>query len=174
MTRAASLLGLMIALALAFGACGDGEKKDGGDGAAGPLTLEQYFDKLQPLATKLDEDGNALDQRIRGTLDIDEAKSVFGEYVTVLEGFVDELETLEPPAQAQQAHDGAVAAGRAFAAEFQRAVDQGRDAETFEDLFAGAEGESFGAASEAFTATCFALEQVADDNGITVDLGCRE
>ena len=170
-----AFLALVAGLTLAFGilaaACGDGDGDGGGDGG---LTLEEYFQQLETLSTKLDDDAGALGEQMQATQDVEEGKAIFAQFVGVLEAFVADLEALDAPDEAQAAHDEAVAAGSAFLAEFQSAVDASQDATTFEEIFAATESEGFTGADEAFTATCVAMEGIATDNSITVDLGCED
>ena len=155
-------------LVLLAGACDDG------GGQSGPLTLEDYFQELEGPATVLDGDSNALDGELAAAGTVEEARAVFTQYPGVLQAFLDDLDEIDPPAEAADAHNETLETGAAFLTEFQNAIDSASDATTFEELLAATESEAFVTASDAFTATCLALTEIAADNGITVDLGCEE
>ena len=147
---------------------------DGGGGRSGPLTLEDYFQELEGPASVLDGDSNALDGELAAVDTVEEARAVFTQYPGVLQAFLDDLDEIDPPAEAADAHNETLETGAAFLTEFQNAIDSASDATTFEELLAATESEAFVTASDAFTATCLALTGIAADNGITVDLGCEE
>ena len=85
------------------------------------------------------------------------------------------LDDLEPPAEAETAHNELVAAVGPIPALFNDVAQQVPDTVTLEesenyDPFPGGEGtEPLQRLDEA----CAALEQVAADNGIEVDLACE-
>lgn len=151
-----------------------GCKNDGDGGGGDGLTLEGYFQELEALATVLDEDSNTLDSELTAADTVEEARVVLARFPGVLQAFLDDLDAIDPPAEAADAQNDAVEKGTAFLAEFQSAIDSAGDATTFDELFAATQGEAFTTASDAFTATCLTLTGIATDNGITVDLGCEE
>lgn len=160
------VVGLLVAFGVAAGAC---TSKDGK-----AVTLEEYFQELDGLDNRTTEDFDALDTELGDNPDIEQLRDVFPQYLDIFDDFLAGLEGLEPPDEVQDAHDEAVEAGQAFRVEFGALVDQAADAETVEDFFAAAEGETFAAADQRFTDACLALQGIADENSITVALDCEE
>ena len=168
-------LALIAALLLTIGAiaaaCGGG-----GDGDS--QTIGQYFERLETLAASFDDRGTELEEGFDITADtsddelIELSRDFLRGGLTVLEDFVDDLDGLDPPAEAADAHDTAVDAGKAAIAALQDVVDRFDDVESAADL-AGLFEDAF-ADSESFSEGCFALQEIADDIGISVDLQCGE
>jgi hypothetical protein len=163
----------LLALALAFAAgCGGG-----GDA----LTLEEYFDEVLALSETFDAEGSALEEQFNAenpTTDeerIELAEEFFNEALTVLEEFVGGFEDLDPPPETEAAHEETVSAGNAAIDSLHEIIDQVGEAETqaeLEELFVQFLGT--GTAFDTFSKTCFSLQEIADDEGIDVDLLCGE
>ena len=170
-------LAIIAALLLTIGAiaaaCGGG-----GDGGGDSLTIEQYFERLEALATSFDDRGTELEEGFDITADtsddelIELSRDFLGGGLAVLQDFVDDLDGLNPPAEAADAHSAAVDAGKAAIAALEDVVDRLDDvgsAADVEALF-----EDVVADSESFSEGCFALQEIADDTGSPVDLQCGE
>ena len=136
------------------------------------LTLEEYFEELQALDDRFEEESAQLDAAF-DTEDLDEIKSAFDAGTTAAGEFVDGIDALEPPDEAQEAHDEAVAAGTEFVDALETFNDEVQDAESTEAL-SEIDFAAIGDASERFTAACLDLEGVAVENSIEVDLNCEE
>lgn len=165
-TRVALIAGIALAGATFAIACGD----DGGE-----LTLQEYFDKLQEIDDENQTRSEEIDQELEalGEEDFDKARDLLKEQADEFDRFVNEIEGLEPPAEAADAHDEAVEALRALVAEFKKANDAIEDADSFEDAdaaFSEVDFSQFDRASEA----CRQLEAIAADNDITTDLNCDD
>ena len=174
----APLLGALV-LAIAFaGACG------GGNGGGDELSLEDYFAQLKTMSNELEQRGNDVESRFNADLEnitsVDAAVAVLGpalvEFEQVAQDFVDSLNGLNPPAEAEELHnqltdvyqEGANAlvdlGGRLDSIESeQELATLGTDVETqFNDL--GTRSDDL----------CFQLQNLADDQSIDVDLSCGD
>jgi hypothetical protein len=159
------LLGLLLSVSLGV-AC-----KDSG----GSLSLEEYFAKLEELDQKFEADSATADaESAEAGEDVDAIKDSFGEFVALIEDFVNELDDVDPPSEVEDAHNAGVEAGRDIQEEFERVIDKAQDAETLEELGAIFEDEELNAASDRFTQACLDLEQIAADNNIDADLNCDD
>jgi hypothetical protein len=159
-------LGMLAGFGVAAGAC----TSDGGSA----LTLEEYFQQLDELDNRSNDQFGELDSQLGEEPDIDAVKEVFPQYVDIVDEFFAGLEDLEPPDEAKDAHDEAIEAGQAFREEFGALVENSGDAETVDEVFAGFESEAFTTADQRFTDACLALQEIADENSITVDLTCGD
>lgn len=169
-------LALIAALLLAFvviaAACGSGD--DDGDS----LTNGQYFERLETLAGRFDDRGTELEEGFDITSDtsddelIELSRDFLGGGLAVLQDFIDDLDDLNPPAEVADAHNTAVDAGKAVIAALEDVVDRVDDVRSAADL--EALFEDVVADSESFSEGCFALQEIADDIGISVDLQCGE
>ena len=162
---------LLLSFATLAAACGD-------DGET--LTLEEYFQRLDAVDNEADERGQALEDEFPQAFEEPKPTQEFINSLTALvRDFVDSLEQIDPPAQVEDAHNDAAAAGTDFAQVLEEAAPQIEGVESASeleemlgDLFA--EDSEFAAADEQFTNSCVALQQIADDNEIDVDLECEE
>lgn len=171
----APLLGALV-LAIAFaGACGGGGET---------LSLEQYFTELERLSGDLRDRGGEVEDEFNDQLasvaSVDDAKEVLGPalaaYEDVARDFVDGLDGLNPPSEAEDLHG-----------QIRDIYEEGADA--LVDL--GEEIDSIETESELITLgndvatqfddlgtrsddVCFELQGLADGNAIDVDLRCGE
>jgi hypothetical protein len=157
--------GALVAFGAVAGAC---------TSSGGALTLEEYFQELDDLDNQTTENFDAIDTELGDDPSLEQVQDAFPRYLDIFNDFIGDLEDLNPPDEVQDAHDEAVEAGQAFREELSTFVDQAADAETLEELFASAENEAFDTADQRFTDACLALEGIAGDNSITVDLDCEE
>lgn len=151
-----------VAVALTAAACGGG----GSDS----LTLEEYFDEIEALDKRFNEDSDALDAAFNSD-DLDEIKGAFEDGAANVEEFVNELDSIDPPDEVQEAHDEAVSAGGELVTAFKAMSDDVQNVESVDDLVS-LNTDDAAAASERFTAACFDIQQVATDNEIEVTLSC--
>lgn len=166
-------------LALGFAACDD----DGGSG--GELSLAEYFERLIDLDDEYEERGNELDEGFEDAFDDvdvgeegaitdeqrDAMREVIGRGVSLLNDFADDLDDLNPPAEAEDAHQEYVEATRDFADRFDEIREDLDDVEDAGDFL----GLIFTLAGDAqdFADACTALEEFAADNNIKADLDCE-
>lgn len=175
----ASILGVFLGLSVVGVACG------GGNGGGGDeLSLEDYFAQLKTMSNELEQRGDDVESRFNADLEniisVDEAVAVLGpalvEFEQVAQDFVDSLNGLNPPAEAEELHNqltdvyqegaGALAdlGGRLDSIESeQELATLGTDVETqFNDLGTRSDG------------LCFQLQDLADEQSIDVDLSCGD
>ena len=165
---------LIVVLLVAFGAiaaaCGGGGE---------PLTLREYFQRLAKVFTDADERFEALtDQCVEDVepegAEIEATRCFFDASVRVFRDALDETNDLDPPAEAEAAHEELVNAGAdlaQFIGEFGEQLADTESASELEELFGE---ESFADAGERFEEACFDLEEIARENDIEVDLDCED
>ena len=175
--KAYLLSAVVLALAAVAFACGGG-----GDGK---LSLDEYFQKIDEVqenndatfATQeaeagepsADATGEELAQFLR--------ESVTSSAATLRDSGAAAAD-IEPPDEVADAHADIVAAINDLVAAIDDMADSVPDTLTLAELEnAGAtffNSDELNAADEQFVAACNALEEIASDNGITVDLACEE
>lgn len=154
----------IIGVAMLGAACSDDD--------GGALTLDAYFEKLQKLDDQFEEDSAALDAAFESQ-DLDDIKSAVADGTDSTEEFIDDLDALEPPADAQEAHDEAVTAGKEFLVALRDFNDDVQDADST-DALQEIPFDAIGEASDAFNDACLGLEALAADKDIELDLNCEE
>jgi len=167
---AAGAMGLLLAFGAVTGAC-----KNGGGGGA--LTLEEYFQQLDELDDEFETRSNEIDSTIESLSDeefLEQAPELLGEQADLVEEFLDGLEDLDAPEEAAALQDEALSAGREVVELFRGLVEDIDAAETVDDVFAVFDQEDFNAAIDRFDQVCLDAEQLAADNGITIDLNCED
>lgn len=172
-------LPLIAALVLAIGtmaaACGaDGEE----------LTLEEYFhrmavvhgeagDQVEALAAEASEmlASASTDEEV-----IDANRDFLNASALVFNDLIDDLDALDPPAQAEASHNELVAGVVAQAAVMEDFADQYEDVKTWSEAQKIADEivEALDAVQLRELDACFTLQRIADDNGVAVDLECGE
>ena len=163
---AAVLLALMAA-------CNGG---DGGDS----LTIEQYFAELERIGNdaqaRIDEiDLPELDADASFEESRDALADFFAASTEVSGDAIGEVQNLEPPAEVEDEHDRYVESLGEIPEISSDLEQRIRDAETEEEYEEVVGNENpLGAVGDEVTAACDALQQIADDNEIEVDLGCAE
>ena len=154
-------------LVAAFAAC-DG---DGG------LTLEEYFQQLETLdqdaeagieALGFPEEFASEEERVLAIQDF------FAASVPIIANFVDAIDDLDPPTEAEDAHNEAVDAGRDFVIEAEDLTNELADVESSSELEEVFDAPEYDAASDRFDQACFDLQDIADANSIDVDLTCED
>lgn len=160
------MLGSFV-LAIVAAACGGG------------LSLEEYFSKMDNLQTSFDQQGTALQTQVQsdlqGVTDSEEQLTVFKGFLedslTATDDLVAELEALDPPGEAQEAHDDFVAAGKAVRDGLADVIDRYDEFGSIEEISQFFTTELADVEQQG-TDACGALQAVADDNEIDVDLNC--
>ena len=144
------------------------------------LTLEEFFQQSQAISDDYEERANTLSRDFPGTGDedyqaywvfVDKRNALFAE-------FLDELDTLNPPSEAEDAFDEFLTAGSEFAESQEGLADLFGEAESFTELSQlSRESEAasaFSASQERYQDACRSLQEIADANGIVADLECSE
>ena len=161
---------LMLTFGFVAAACGD-------DGGGGALTLGEFFQRVQELDDEFESRTDELDSQFN-ELDegssVDDAVDLLEQQVALVEEFIDGLADLEPPDEAADLHAEAVDAGRDVEDAFNGLLDQAQDAGSIDELFGTFESGEFDEVFARFEQVCLDAEQLAADNGITVDFDCEE
>ena len=187
--RTAALVG--VALALIVAACGgsDDSRIEDLEATAAVLSLEATITALTFEATVTAITGDALheyfgeleslSQGYASDLDALDAGESLDEFVTFVEAlhsathdFVDDLDGLDAPADVEDAHSEAVTAGRELADMYDNAITVLDLSETVEDAQLVLTGPGLVASQDRFTASCNALQGIANSNALDVDLRC--
>jgi len=150
-------------------------------GGGGGLSLEEYFQQADEIFADRDDQAQALqeeafpedasEEEIAGHL-----RESFQGLAQIAADFGTALQGVRPPAEAEDAHNGLVAAVEPIPALFESIATDVPETLSLEeseqyDPFPGGEGtEPLIALDQA----CAALQQVADDNDIDVDLECGQ
>lgn len=157
----------MAALALVvLAACGGDDE----------LTLDVYFAEIQVMDDEFEERTSAIE--FGGDSETDEdairdSRVPIASTADILRDFVNDLDTMTPPALAAEQHEESVQAGRDLVQTYVDLLDTLLVAETikeFGDLMV--ENNDLGPAVRRFQASCDSLVEVAVENGITVDFNC--
>lgn len=152
-------------------------------GGGGELSLEEYFERLDAAEDRSDEESNAAQEQLDEALSADKSeqeaiegtRSAFNAFVRVIDDFLEDLEEIDAPAEAEEQHKEALAAGRQYAAALDDVVERLADADSgaeLEETLLEFESEEFTAVDQRFTDSCFALEALAEENDIEEDLDC--
>ena len=168
-------LALIALLLLAFGAftavaCGDDSE-----------ALKEYFDRVAAADEQIDQQLEALENptdREFASAE-EELAAIQGFYNAtppLIRDFISVLEEIDPPAEVEDAHKEVVDAARASAEEWEAQADQLNEAESLRDLIAKlfVENLALKAAGERFAEACLAVQDIADENEIDVDLDCED
>lgn len=180
MLRAVLITMLSMAIA-AFGAAAAACDDGGGES----LTLEEYFERFTAIDQNVDAEIEELfadfpdvsdEEFFANDANLPLIKSIFEGFPRVLREALDELAGLDPPAEAEDAHDALLDAGRDLQAAFEQANEDIADVETAAEAQAisQARDEEVAPAEQAFDEACLALVGVATENGLTVDVSCDD
>jgi hypothetical protein len=153
-----------IALTAALVACGGGSDK--------PLTLEQYFEKIDTLTQELRDKETPILDTLGTSDEVGRLKGALGLYPDAVEEYLSGLQDITPPAEATEAHANAVTASEQFLETLNQAVEDTRNAATVDNFFAAADAVSISVSSESMTVSCAGLQQVADAQNVDIDLSC--
>ena len=159
-----ALAALCVALALVATACGGGSSP-----------VQDYFRLVDQLNDTYEEETNRLNDEL-ASLSEEEANlrgpDIIEQQFDAFGTFAAGLAALEPPAEVADAHGEAVQAAQAFLAVFRDLIGGLGDAPTLNELVPLLQREDFSDAGQRLREGCSNLAQIADDNGISVDLAC--
>lgn len=161
---------VLAGLLLVVGACGSER-----------LSVEEYFQQVDRLREDADMGNETLTDKLTDSLEdaseqemIDATRDFLADSTQVLSDFTAALDDLDAPDDVEDVHDATVAAftelTRIFGGLAEREIEAFPDVET---VFAELGSPELVAATQLVIETCFALEQVAADNGIEVSLECE-
>ena len=170
--------GLAAILVLAFAACGGGD-----DGDA--LSVEAYLVEMERLDAEAEAQQAALRQQFEaatvgdggsGALTAGYVGALEAYYVGLVEAgkdFVNAVEDLQPPDDAQDLHDEYIAAYDELLTQLNAVIDQIPSLVTSGERDALLANPDLEAAFARGNAACADLQQLATDNNVDVDFGCQ-
>ena len=173
------VLALIAALFLIFGAfaaaCGDG------GGSGGALTLEEYFQQLEALTATAEERSAEFEAAANAELDAATSEEdVFAAIEDALTNaqpifttFADGLNDLNPPAAVEELHNEFVDASAEVLASLKEVFNEFDDLDSVTDPFELLDELGLSQAADRFDKTCAALQDIADENEIDVNLVCE-
>ena len=149
------------------------------------LTLEEFFQQGQAIDDDFEERFERVlddfpDERDDEFFSNEENfplyKAALAEFPVLFAEFYDELETLNPPSEAENAFDELLTSGRELVELQEELGDRVEGAESLAELDritveAEAESQSVG---ERYQAACQSLQKIADANGIVGNIACAE
>jgi hypothetical protein len=145
------------------------------------LTLEEFFEQGQAIS---DDFTMQLDEVLEGLPDdgqetdenLEAEKAAYGEFAPIYDEFFDDLATLNPPPEAEDAFDELLTAGREIVEYLEELAGRVEEVESFTELgqlLEEGEAES-DALQETYSAACRSLQDIADANDIVADIGCAD
>lgn len=172
------LVSLFVAALLALGTIG---VACGGD----ELTLEEYFQQIDVLGNDAEDEIDRLVEEFEEAIEgaeteedvIEPFRDFFDRSAALFGDVVSELESIDPPSEVEDAHNEFVAVqaeGLELLEDLDERAQRAESASDFEELSAELDGPVFTDVSDRGEQACFALEAIADENGIDVDLECEE
>jgi hypothetical protein len=157
-----------VVLAIVAAACG-----------GGGLSLEEYFTKMDDLQSSYEQQSQDFQTEVQtalqGATSQEEELAVFKEYLekslTAADDQLGEFEALDPPSEAASEHTDLIEAGKAIRSALADVIDRYEEFVSFEEVsqFFTTDLAEVG---QRGTDACNALESVAKDNDIQVDLNC--
>ena len=175
--RLSLLLGaILLLLATVAAACGGDDDR---------LTLEEYFQRFEAIDADVDATFEALfedfpdegeEERFSNEENLPFFKDLFAGFPVIVRDALDQLEELNPPSEAEDAHDEFLATGRELVEVFEGGADRVQAVESISEIeqileeIEPAQDE----AQERVDAACLDLVAVGEANGIVVDVTCED
>ena len=146
------------------------------------LTLEEYFQQVEALKATAEERATEFEDAFDAELDAaaseEERLAVLEDNFTniqpIFTAFVDGLNDLAPPAAVEELHKEYVDASAEFLASIEEVFSGLSDLEPAAGLESLFEDTDLDQAGVRFVETCAALQDIADENEIDVDLDCED
>ncbi len=174
----------LLALVAVATACSGG---DGGTstavsqaGTAGqPLTLQEYFQRVQALDSRASQRINVIGEGLSTQPSADEQKlSAIRDYLTGLtaidKDLRDGLQRITPPPEAKAAHQAAIEALTGVVTQAQAMSDTAATVTNPADIIAVLVGPQAKTATDRLTQACQALNQVAAAHSLAIKLSCGQ
>lgn len=181
--RPTALLIAVLPLALGLiAACGGGDGD--GDGGSAPV-LDEYFQQLVAINETAASEGERLQAEYYANLEAakteEEGMTAFLEWEAGLDEValqtIFDLENIEPPPAVRQLHTEWVAIQVEVEGILSTVIDRVHSAQAVDEMGEALKLLEAPAAEEVRDRgreVCFALQTIADDNGIDADLGCSK
>jgi len=145
-------------------------------GGGGAMSLEDYFQELDTIFENRDAGFEDMGEQYPESFsDPDETRDYLDGAILLLEGVIGDARNLDPPAEAEDAHNEFLDANDEALEALDTVREGVADAETPDDIDAVVNETDpvVDAAIQHFENACFKLQGVADANNIDVDL-CEE
>ena len=162
---------LIVVLLLAFGAvvaaCGGG----GGE----PLTLEEYFQRLEELSNELDQGADALEPAVEGSPDdqVEVFQEALNGFLPLLVDYVGGIKEMNPPEELKEPYSGFVARSDDVLEAVENLIDELENVESEAELNEVIAGFESSAPLAPAGQACLALQRVFDERELDVDLRCE-
>jgi hypothetical protein len=156
----------VLALGAAAGACGGGGEE---------LTLEEYFQKMQAISAEAVQETEALDEKFEALEEDDFGglRDLFAANTAITADTFGDMDDIDPPGEVEDAHIEFVDAGEDVAELMEGFGDDLADVDSTSELEQAFERVvGLEAASARIDTACAALEKIAAENDISVDLDC--
>ncbi len=167
-----AVLRVMLGVGVAIGLAGLATACDE-DG--GSMSMGEYFQEFEELGDESDAKSDEINEQSDdiGPGEFDKLRDLTEDARDVLEDFINDVDELDPPAEVEDAHDRFLDAASGFVDEFDDIIREFFD-EDDEDALADGAAALNAVDFSAVGGACDELQQLANDNGIDVDLGCDE
>jgi hypothetical protein len=149
-------------------------------GGSGSVSLDEYFEELQALDDEFSAEQDELDEEYTDRLNVDEFsdevrddfQAYFSSTRAAAEDFVNELDELDAPEEAEDTHNEAVERFNDCLTDTENVADEIGTAASFEEIGEILD-ESTGSCANT-TQSCADLQAIADEEDIEVDLTCGD
>lgn len=173
---------LLLSLGLVAAACGDDDSRPGrAQPTLGPLlSLQEYYDEVAALDGAFAQRSRALNAGLeQQKADIESPEEAFdlarqfiGARTDVIESLSAGVAALTPPGELAEAHGAVVSGSDGLLVAFTKLVDRLSEVTSAETLDALLADDQLEAASVALQQACSALQALADENSMNVELDC--
>lgn len=142
------------------------------DGESG--SLEEYYSALDSAENEYRAGSDSVGEQLDALDDstASQAASLMAEGKAGIDDFVAALEDLAPPEEVAEAHAETVAGFQAASAWIGDHLDEFESATSVAEITALFSSPEFTDISNSLDGTCDALQAIADENGVIVDLSC--
>jgi hypothetical protein len=161
--------GLLLTLGVLAGACGGGGDDEGG--------LEEYLQQLEASLQDIRGQFDPLEAEFpQAFVEPEDTRGALNAIAEVTAESHDALDEIEPPEEARQAHSEFLDSAAAYQGFLEDVVGQlaGMDSMAEVEQVLAENASELDAARVRSGAACNGLQDIADENGIAVDLGCGE
>jgi hypothetical protein len=136
--------------------------------------LEDYFEELDAAEDiyRIGNDAVAQQLNLLDDSTVDQAVNLVLDGQEGIDTFLDALESMDPPPEVEAAHEETVAGFQAASEWIDENMVEFAEATTIAEVNAIFGSPEFGEISNSLDGTCDALQGIAEEYGIFVDLGC--